>query len=178
MWTAIPDEFPRLQGRGLVLREMGTEDLPAWLERRQDTEAAALAGDPPVSSLAELSEGLEHHRQAFRRKEGLRWAIVPAGSSRSIGSIGLLGFDAGSASAEIGAVIGRDHWSHGIATRAARLVIGFAFDHLELKSVGAGVRPDNARAIRVLEKLGFVREGGAGDGMIRFRLSRLKDPTR
>jgi ribosomal-protein-alanine N-acetyltransferase len=153
----VPDLFPILRGEGLLLRELSEADLPAWFARLSDAESAALAGDPVASSIEAAFEGLRHHREAFRNKEGLRWAIVPDALGVSVGSIGLFRFDPAAASAEIGAVVGRAHWSQGIATRAARLVLGYAFDELGLRRIEAAVLERNHAVKRVLEKLGFER---------------------
>ena len=47
----------------------------------------------------------------------------------------------------------------GICTEAVGLVVGFAFDRLDLHRVQAAVMPRNAPSLRVLEKNGFRREG-------------------
>jgi RimJ/RimL family protein N-acetyltransferase len=157
-YDAIPDSVPLLRGHGLTLRELAEEDLPAWLERRSDVEAAGLAGDPVVTSMDELVEGLRFQRRAFREKESVRWAIVPDELGVSVGSIGFSSFREADKSAEIGAVIGRAHWGRGIVTSAGRLVIEYGFGVLGLASVEAVALARNARVIRVLEKLGFERQ--------------------
>lgn len=55
----------------------------------------------------------------------------------------------------LGYWIGEPFWGHGYATEAARAVIEFAFDTLNLETVTANALPDNARSIRVLEKAGL-----------------------
>ncbi len=156
-YELIPDVFPILRGADLSLRELSEDDLPAWLGRLSDDEAATLAGDPVTSDMQVVIDGLEHHRTAFREKTALRWAIVPDGAKGSIGTMGLGDFSAAAHAAAIGAAIGRARWGEGIATRAARLVIDYGFSTLSLEQVEAVVLPENARVRRVLEKLGFAR---------------------
>ena len=155
-YDLVPDPFPTLHGDGLTLRELAKGDLPAWFGRLSDAKAAALAGDPVATSMEDVIEALQHHRNAFRRKGGLRWAIVPDSLGTSVGSIGFGDFSQDERSAGIGTAIGRAHWSAGIATRAGRLVLDYGFSALHLEQVWAVVLPENARVIRVLEKLGFV----------------------
>ncbi|MGH8980468.1 MAG: GNAT family N-acetyltransferase [Acidimicrobiales bacterium] len=50
-------------------------------------------------------------------------------------------------------------WGHGYATEAARGLLGWAFDTLDLNHVQAETDTRNVASARVLEKLGFVREG-------------------
>lgn len=154
-YDAVPDDFPVLHGFGLTLRELAEEDLPAWFDRLSDAEAATLAGDPVATSFRDVIEGLRHHREAFRNKEALRWAIVPDKLGVSVGSVGFGELSQATRSASLGGAIGRAHWNRGMATNAARLVIGFGFDRLRLAQVEAVVLARNARVRRVLAKLGF-----------------------
>ena len=50
-------------------------------------------------------------------------------------------------------------WGHGYATEAAGALLQWAFDTLDLNRVQAETDTRNAASARVLEKLGFVREG-------------------
>jgi RimJ/RimL family protein N-acetyltransferase len=50
-------------------------------------------------------------------------------------------------------------WGHGYATEAARCLLQWAFDTLALNRVQAETDTRNTASARVLEKLGFVREG-------------------
>ena len=181
MYDRIPSNFPVLRGWGLTLRELHEQDLPAWFGRLSDTEAAGLAGDPVATSMQDAVDGLAHHLDAFRRREALRWAIVPDDVARSVGSIGLLDFDPAQQRASIGAAIGRADWNRGIATAAGRLVVDFAFGPLGLRTVDAVVFERNERVRRVLEKLGFALQraapperalAGPGDPSLLYELTR------
>ncbi|MER7440144.1 GNAT family N-acetyltransferase [Micromonospora avicenniae] len=50
-------------------------------------------------------------------------------------------------------------WGHGYATEAAGALLRWAFDRLNLNRVQAETDTRNVASARVLEKLGFVREG-------------------
>ena len=160
-YQRIPSEFPVLHGCGLSLRELTQDDLPAWFERLSDAEAAGLAGDPVATSMQVAADGLAHHLEAFRRREALRWSIVPDHQGRSVGSVGLVDFDPAARSASIGAAIGRRDWNRGVATAAGRLVIDYAFGPLAMHSLEAVAFERNGRVRRVLEKLGFELRGAA-----------------
>ncbi|MEL6772133.1 MAG: GNAT family N-acetyltransferase [Bacteroidota bacterium] len=58
--------------------------------------------------------------------------------------------------AELGYWVGVPHWGHGYASRAARLVVTYAFEQLGLGRVEAHVLEGNPASGRVLEKLGFA----------------------
>ena len=63
----------------------------------------------------------------------------------------------------LGYQIARSHEGRGLMTEALRATNAFAFGRLRLHRIMANHRPENARSARVLERLGFVREGLARD---------------
>ena len=151
--------FPTLASETLQLREFTDADVPAWFERASDAGSSDLSGDPIPESMETVREWLELHRRRYQAGQGIRWAIVPAQHDGSVGGIGLSRLDEDGASAELGAVVGRAWWAQGVGTEAARLVLAFAFDVMELEEVRADCLERNAATIRVLEKLGFSRVG-------------------
>ena len=60
---------------------------------------------------------------------------------------------------EVGWHLHPDSWGHGYATEAAGALLRWAFETMDLNRVQAEVDTRNAASARVLEKLGFVREG-------------------
>ena len=63
----------------------------------------------------------------------------------------------------VGYAIDRDYEGRGYMTEALGAALQWAFNELRLHRVMASYRPENARSARVLEKLGFEREGFARD---------------
>ncbi len=59
--------------------------------------------------------------------------------------------------------VDREHQGRGIATEAARAVVRFAFEELNLHRLATGYFPDNVASGKVLRKLGFAFEGYARD---------------
>jgi len=51
------------------------------------------------------------------------------------------------------------HWGKGLATEAARAVIGYAFATLAAEAIFAGHHPENAASRHILLKLGFEPDG-------------------
>ena len=56
---------------------------------------------------------------------------------------------------EIGFHLCSPYWGHGYATEAARTVIDYAFEKLQVKGLFAGHNPGNALSKNTLMKLGF-----------------------
>nr|CAD1819775.1 unnamed protein product [Ananas comosus var. bracteatus] len=62
--------------------------------------------------------------------------------------------------AEIGYVLASDYWGKGVATAAVRIAVAEVFDAVEgLERVEGFVDVENRGSQRVLEKVGFTREG-------------------
>src|SRR6185295_12240985 len=59
---------------------------------------------------------------------------------------------------EVGWVIRRSRWGCGFATEAAREAVRFAFGHVGADRIISMIQPNNARSIRVAEKLGETFE--------------------
>ena len=103
----FPDAVPTLFGDMVYLRELTEDDIPAWFERASDPESAVLAGDPIRESVEMGVHWLQRHRERFRQQAGIRWAIVPKGSTDSVGTIGLAITSKEQRRAELGIVVGR-----------------------------------------------------------------------
>ncbi|KAH7137983.1 acyl-CoA N-acyltransferase [Dendryphion nanum] len=77
-----------------------------------------------------------------------------------IGGIGLKpGSDVQAHTAEVGYWIAEEYWGRGIATEALEALVRYAFENDQYKRLGAGVFAGNDASIRVLEKVGFKKEG-------------------
>lgn len=63
----------------------------------------------------------------------------------------------------LGYQIARAREGKGLMAEALRASNGFMFDTMRLHRIMANYRPENARSARLLQRLGFVREGLAKD---------------
>ena len=151
----FPDAVPVLFRDALCLRELTEDDIPTWFERASDPESALLAGDPIPESVEIGFQWLQRHRERFRQQTSIRWAIVPKGSTQSVGTIGLTITSQEECIAELGIVSGRAYWVRGIGTSAAHIVIDYAFNILGLAEIQAEVLQRNLASRRLLEKVGF-----------------------
>lgn len=79
---------------------------------------------------------------------------------QAVGGLSLrVGQDIERLSAEIGYWIGEPYWGRGIMTDAVDLLTDYAFGALSLERVFAVPFATNLPSCRVLEKVGYVREG-------------------
>jgi ribosomal-protein-alanine N-acetyltransferase len=77
---------------------------------------------------------------------------------RLIGGVGLR-FEPVHHSAELGYWIGVPYWGNGFATEAARALLDYGFETLNLNRIFASYFRPNTASGRILKKLGMVHEG-------------------
>lgn len=107
------------------------------------------------SSREEFGE-MHQRALAFRESHGM-WALVPRGERTLIGRVGFFAFGE-DGRPELAFLLSSSVWGRGYATEACQAALHHAFSVHPWAEVVAVVRPANAAAIRVLQKLGFSPE--------------------
>jgi ribosomal-protein-alanine N-acetyltransferase len=100
-------------------------------------------------------------RHARARRLAFEFVIELADSGLVLGMTSLHRVDWHRRTAGLGYWIRRSHWNQGIAAEAAMATLEQAFRHHRLHRVEAHVAVENHGSHRVVEKLGFRREGVA-----------------
>lgn len=104
--------------------------------------------------------------EEFRAGRAARFVLQPRGSADGpvIGTCNYTNIVRGPFQAcQLGYQIARSHEGRGLMSEALRAANAFAFAGLRVHRIMASYRPENVRSARVLERLGFVREGLARD---------------
>lgn len=114
---------------------------------------------PVMARLEQAVEYLARRMQGSATGTEIVWAIELVSTQAMIGTCCLSNADAVSKHAELGFGLRRPFWGHGYMTEAARAVINCGFDTLRLHRIEAEIDPRNIASARVLERLGFVKEG-------------------
>lgn len=84
--------------------------------------------------------------------------------------IGFIGFEINhwANSAELGYWLGKPYWNRGYATEAARAMVEYGFEELELNRIQARHMEHNPASGRVMEKIGMKYEGTLRQATYRF----------
>lgn len=144
-----------LRGELVTLRAQREEDAPRYAQLVADhaTVRHLAQWSRPPAGVAEELEFLRH-----RTPGGHRWAIEAVATGALLGATGIE-VDAVSRRAEFGIFLGPpEEWGKGYGTEACRLVVGYAFHHLNLRKVFLHVYEGNERAQGVYERCGFAVE--------------------
>jgi ribosomal-protein-alanine N-acetyltransferase len=133
-----------------------------WQPTRPE-ERFSVAERRRLLAIAEVERlyGLRLLHWMARREEGFGPGD-PEPGGRVIGSVNLYDIQP-NGSARLGYRLDRTECGRGLMTEALQAVLAQAFGPMGLARVDAFVLPENAASLRVLEKLGFEREGVAVD---------------
>jgi len=114
---------------------------------------------PPWSERVRAERFITACWQMAQESTGARLAVDRVSDGTFIGWCSLKRWNPDYRSASLGYCFDDAAWGHGYATEAARGLLRWAFDTLDLNRVQAETDTRNVASARVLEKLGFVREG-------------------
>jgi [ribosomal protein S5]-alanine N-acetyltransferase len=155
-----------IRGEGVYLRPAEMRDYIAWAELRQASRAFLTPWEPtwPADDLTRASfrRRLRRHAEELDRDEAYPFLLFREGDDRLLGGLTLGQVRRGVAqAATLGYWMGAPHAGKGYMARAVRATAGFAFATLRLHRIEAACLPENAASARMLEGVGFKREGFA-----------------
>jgi ribosomal-protein-alanine N-acetyltransferase len=147
----------------IQLMKSDPEFAELFLEWRQEAEMKKY--NPllvsPVDSLRERLQKASSDFSEFYTAETYFWFVEF--ESKKVGHLSLGNINQKMLTAEIGYGVSSQVRSKGIASRALRMISEEAFAKTPLRKLIAFVHEDNISSIRVLDKVGFVREGKLRD---------------
>jgi ribosomal-protein-alanine N-acetyltransferase len=146
--------FPTLVTERLVLREVVAEDAADLLAFRGDPEVQRY-NLMPMKDTREALALVRTMQGWYVSRYAIQWGITLRGEDRVLGLCGLHDWSRERRRAAVGYDLLRSHWSRGIASEAMREVVRFAFEERDLVQLYAVTVAENARSIRLLERLGF-----------------------
>ncbi|TXC66482.1 GNAT family N-acetyltransferase [Piscinibacter aquaticus] len=143
----------------LTIRRVQPDDLGDLLEVNGDDTVTRFLPYPTWKSATDAQLWFERMAALQAAGATAQFVIEHRELARVIGSCLLFRHDPASGRAEIGYVLGRAHWGQGLMHEAMRGFIVHAFGTLGLRRLEADVNPLNQASVRLLERLGFRREG-------------------
>ncbi len=159
--------LPILYTKRLMIRPLSIYDAEDMYEYAHRPDVGPTAGWAPHISVAETMSIIRSMTTIKSPYELGNWAIVLKENGKMIGTIELYNHYR-LFKAELGYSINPEYWNQGYATEAGREVIKFGFENLLLKRIEAGTFTDNYASQKVCEKLGFICEGVARSGYVRY----------
>ena len=150
---------PTLRTSRLLLRPFTEADTDAIFALQSNPRVLRYWDSPPWSERARAERFIARCGQMEQEGSGARVAIERAADGVFIGWCCLVEWNPDYRSATLGYCLDDSAWGQGFATEAADGLLRWAFDTLDLNRVQSETDARNTASARVLEKLGFVREG-------------------
>ncbi len=153
--------MPELLTARLRLRPLCDADLDALAELNADPEVMRYIGDGSVRTREQTAASLSLMRGEWAARGHGIFAVEVRESGEFAGWTGTTVPDflpEVLPAVEIGWRFGRRHWGRGLATEAARAVLGHVFDVVGLERVVSVCHVENGASEAVMRKLGMRRE--------------------
>jgi RimJ/RimL family protein N-acetyltransferase len=151
--------YPFIVGEKIFLTPVEREEfVTSMLRWVNDPEATyyMFTGLLPVTS--EMLA--EEYERITRSQNDVMFGIVDKETDTYVGNVGLYQINWIARHAEMRRFIGEKGFhSRGFGTEAAKLIVAFGFERLNLNKIWAGVNIENVGSWKSDEKAGFVREG-------------------
>lgn len=135
--------------------QYGSDD---YTEVRLQIPEACRSKLPLVHCQYAAEQWIATHTQAFESRTSITYAIALAGGGL-VGAISLERISVKHSRAELGYWIGCPFWGQGMCSEAAKVLIQYANTELGLTRFDGRCLARNLGSARVMEKVGFLREG-------------------
>ena len=150
---------PTLHTARLRLRPFTDSDANVLFAMHSNAYVLRYWDASPWSEPARAARFIAACRQMAEDGTGTRLAVDRASDGAFLGWCSLTRWNPDYRSAATGYCFHDAAWGQGYATETARALLQWAFDTLDLNRVQAETDTRNVASARVLEKLGFTREG-------------------
>jgi ribosomal-protein-alanine N-acetyltransferase len=157
------DEFPQLETERLILRRLTMADVEFVFQHFSDPMIYRYLMDEEPMTDRSQGEGLIEFYLDPNGKSHNRWGIVLKAENALVGTCGFHKWDRQHYRAEIGYDLGQAHWGQGLMSEAIREALAHGFENMGLNKIDAFVYPGNAPSVRLLDRLGFQKEGELRD---------------
>ncbi|MGM9957518.1 MAG: GNAT family N-acetyltransferase [Peribacillus sp.] len=153
-----------LSSKNIYVRQLTLSDaenlLQLLVENKEFFEPFSTNRSSNYYSLEKQKEIIITGEQKSKEDSSYHFGIFLNTTHELIGTISLFHIIRGPLqSATMGYDLDQKNNGNGYTTEAAKMVVDYAFETLGLHRIEAGVMPHNIGSIRVLEKVGFHREG-------------------
>ena len=137
---------------------MREADVASLFEIHSDPRAMRY-WDAPIWNNDERGRAMVARDLALTTRDYLRLGIKLAAGGRLLGTCALWGINVQCRRAEVGYILDSQSWGQGYMQEALSALLGYAFTELNLNRIEADTDPRNEPSARLLDLLGFSKEG-------------------
>jgi len=153
------ETFPVFESERILFRSFTLADAESLFGLRSNVEAMRYIDRPLMQSVDDAVKLLEVFEKEYREKNGICWAMINKESGKFMGSFAFFHIKHEDCRCEVGYMMMPEFWNRGLMTEALKRMIPEAFGGMNFHSIEANLNPGNEASKRVVEKLGFQKEG-------------------
>lgn len=153
------DSLPTIDAQRVRLRWLTARDVDAVFAVFSDPRMMRYWSTPAMKERAEATAYVTRIHEGYGSRSLFQWGIERKDDEQVMGTCTLFQIDAANMRAELGYGLASAYWSQGYMREALTALIGFSFEKLKFRRLEADVDPRNENSLRLLDKLGFTREG-------------------
>ena len=150
--------FPEIKTERLNLREINQDDAESIYKLLSNPEVIKHDSFELFTHIKQAEEVIEWFRDEYKKRRAIFWGIRLKNETEIIGFCKTK-IEIPKVRAAFGYSLRRDYWNRGIMTEAVLSIINFTFNTIDVNRIEATVATENDASLKVLEKLGFIKEG-------------------
>jgi len=151
--------LPTISTPRVVLRWISEDDIDSLYEIFSNRHVMRYWSSEPLADREAAADLQREIADGNENETMFKWGLALRDSNTVIGTTTLFNLNLDNGRAELGYAMSHAHWGKGYMNEALKALVSHAFEAMDLRRLEADVDPRNAASIRVLEKLGFQREG-------------------
>jgi len=156
------DNFPDLSEGKIAIHQILAEDLGELIE-------ISFYDAVPAKSVVEVKVMQDKINEDYLAGNSIHWGIRDQLTNKIVGTCGYYrGFE--QESGELGCVLLPQYYGQGYMTAAMLLAIDFGLKNMNLRRIWAATGKDNHKAIKLFERLNFVKVAELVDDEIKYEL--------
>jgi [ribosomal protein S5]-alanine N-acetyltransferase len=154
------DPFPLLRSERLTLRQIVDSDIEAVFAMRGDNETMTFIPRVTMTVLSEATDYIRINEKYLEDQLSINFGVTFSDKpSQLLGMVSIHNINVESNRGEIGYIINKTYQNQGITTEAIHRLVQYGFDQMNFNSLEAIVFSQNFISAKVVEKIGFVKEG-------------------
>jgi len=158
------DNFPCITNKKISLRQLNVSDINEIIE-------VSFYNSIQAKTLQQAIEMQSKINKDYLTGNSIHWGIADKLTNHLVGTCGYYrGLDKGEG--ELGCVLLPQYRGQGYMISAMLLAIEFGLTHIGLKRIWAITTKQNEKAIKLIEKLNFIKVADLSDNEIEYELRR------
>jgi RimJ/RimL family protein N-acetyltransferase len=151
--------LPTIDAPRVRLRQLAEADVDGLFTIFSDEDMMRYWSSKPMKDRSEAEALLARIDRQFAEKSGFQWGVERKEDNRLLGTCTIFHIHPRNRCGEIGYALKSEHWKKGYMGEALKGLLDYAFGPMDMRRLEADVDPRNSSSLRILDRLGFRREG-------------------